>query len=81
MNLETVRNAINKIDERIVALIAKRQSYMPAIGMSINQKDREMAILGDVGKMGKAKGVSEELVSKIFKLILKDGKRVQRGEY
>lgn len=87
MNLQTVRNAINKIDAGIVTLIAKRQSYMPAIGMhkrkhnmSINQKDREMAILDDVRKMGKAKGLSEDLVSKIFKMILNDGKRIQREE-
>ena len=70
---------------KIVDMIAKRQSYMPAVGlykkkhgMAINQKDREMLILESLKKVSEEKGVDGDLVEDVFKRIFKDSKRIQK---
>ncbi len=85
MNLLSIRNKLNNIDTKIVRLIAKRQSYMPAVGaykkkhgLAINQKDRELAIIEALKKMSVEEGVSQALVESIFKLIFKDSKKIQK---
>ena len=85
MDLKLIRKNLNKIDQKLVELIAKRQSYMPAVGkykeqnnLPINQTKREQEIFDSLKKLAKQEKVNPELIQKIFKLIMTDAKNIQR---
>jgi chorismate mutase len=85
MTLDIIRKKIDKIDDKIIELIAKRQSLMPVVGkikkdnkMSFNQVKREKDILDAKKKKAKEFNVDLQLVEKIFKLIFKNSKDIQR---
>ena len=85
MDLKLIRKNLNKIDQKLVELIAKRQSYMPAVGkykqennLPITQTKREQEIFDSLKRLAKQKNVNPELIQKIFKLIIADAKNIQR---
>jgi len=85
MDLNLIRKNLNKIDNQLVTLLAKRQSYMPAVGKykqknnsPITQIKREQEIFDSLKKLAKQKKVNSELIQKIFKLIITDAKKIQR---
>jgi chorismate mutase len=85
MTLDIIRKKIDKIDDKIIELLAKRQSLMPMVGkikkankMPFNQVKREKEILDAKKKKAKESNVDLQLVEKIFKLIFKNSKDIQR---
>jgi len=85
MDLNLIRKNLNKIDQKLVELIAQRQSYMPAVGkykqqnnLPIAQIKREQEIFAVLKKLSKQKKVNPELIQKIFKLIITDAKQIQK---
>jgi chorismate mutase-like protein len=85
MDLNLIRKKLNEIDSKIIDLLSERQSYMPAVGkykqkngLAITQAKREKEILDSLTKSAKKNKINPELVRKIFKLIIKDAKVIQR---
>jgi len=85
MDLNLIRKKLNKIDSEIIDLLVERQSYMPAVGkykqkngLAITQIKREKEILKSLTKVAKKNKINPALVQKIFKLIIKDAKVIQR---
>jgi chorismate mutase/prephenate dehydrogenase len=85
MKLEKLRTRINEADYKIVQLVARRQSYMPEVAVikrkekiAIFQPEREVSVLASKKVLAKKFGVSERLIESIFRLILKDSRRIQR---
>lgn len=83
-HVEHLRKKINSIDIKIVTLIAKRQSYMPAIGkykkennLAILQPKRENDILILRKKLARKLGLEPVLVEKIFRLIFANSRNIQ----
>lgn len=85
MKLNSLRNKINKIDVRLISLLAKRQSMMPIVGeekrrngIEINQPKREKEIMSKLEEIAKAEGLDIDLTRKIFKAVFKNSKDIQR---
>ena len=88
MNLDQIRKNIDKIDKQIVQLISLRQSYMPRVAqykkensLPIFHSKREKKILESKKELAKKLKIKEELVEKIFKLIIKDSREIQKKHY
>ena len=84
MNLKAFRGKIDKADKEIIRLIARRQSYAPAIakikkkiGASVLQPRREAEVLASRQMFAKKHGLNTKLIRNIFILILKDSRRIQ----
>jgi len=85
MHLNTIRKRIDVIDRTIVELIAERQSYMAEMGkykraheLPYYQPKREKEILKSKGELASARGVDAVLIKKIFLLIFKNSRRIQK---
>jgi chorismate mutase len=85
MTLTTIRKKLDRIDTQIVTLLAKRQSHMREVGeykramrLPYHQPQREKEILEVKGKLAKAVGVDKALIEKIFKLVFKNARELQR---
>lgn len=85
MNIQQLRNKIHKIDTKIAALIAARQSVMPLVGrykkqnnIPINQPKREQEILSQMEVLADKEKLDPIMLKKIFKLLFKDAKERQR---
>lgn len=86
MKLETIRKKLDKIDNQIMKALSIRQSYMPAVAkykkdnnLPLNQPKRENAILESKKEMAKNLNLNTEMVEKIFKLIFKNSKDIQKN--
>lgn len=86
MNLKQIRKRIDKIDSDIISSLAKRSmcssevgKYKKENGLKIYQPDREREVLLEKKKLAKKSKVSSDLVQKIFKLILKDSRKIQKS--
>lgn len=85
MNIQQLRNKIHKIDVKIAALIAARQSLMPLVGqykkqysIPINQPKREQEILSQMELLADKEKIDPIMLKKIFKLLFKDAKERQK---
>lgn len=85
MNLEQIRKRIDKIDAKLVALIAERQSYMADVGkykrrnnLPYYQPEREKEIIKSKKGMAKKSGADQNLIKKIFILIFKNSRKIQK---
>lgn len=83
--VNTLRKKIDEIDERILDLIAKRLNIVEEIGkekrnsgIGIVDKKREELILSDLKKSGEEKGVSSEVIEKIWKILIKAAYVIER---
>jgi chorismate mutase len=84
MHIQKLREKISKYDAQITALIAKRQSLMPAVGLykkqnniAINQPAREKEILIKIHELAEEHDLSPVMLEKIFKTLFKDAKERQ----
>ena len=83
--MEKIRKQLDIIDTKIVTLLAKRQSYMPAVGkhkkandLPILQSARERSIIQSKKKLARALKLDSILTEKIFKLIFKNSREIQK---
>ncbi len=85
MNLLKLRSEINKVDNKIIVLLAKRQSFMSVMGIykrrhdiAIYQPQREREILAKLENLAAKKKLDSLLIQKVFKAIFKNSKDIQR---
>lgn len=85
MNLDIIRKKLNKIDDSILDLLAKRQvlvvgvaEYKKKNNLPINQPKRELEMFTRLEGMAEEKNLNPILARKIFKEIIKDSKEIQK---
>jgi len=82
--LNELRNNINKIDEQLIELLAKRRDlsrevvqFKEETNSPIRDKERESELLNRLIKLGKEKGLNNYFIQKIFHEIIEDSVRLQ----
>jgi len=85
MTLDAIRKKLDSIDRKIVHLVAERQSYMKVVRvykkknqMASYQPKREKEIMKSKEEMAKELEVDASLIKKIFTLIFKNSRKLQR---
>ncbi len=84
MNLNNLRNKINKIDNELIKLLYDRQKISKEIGifkqknnLPIHNPKREEEILKNLSLLAKKNNLNPELIEKLFKTIFTYSKKVQ----
>jgi chorismate mutase/prephenate dehydratase len=84
MNIDDLRNKIDAIDARIVALIAERQKISGEIGKGkkktsrlIEDRERELKVLRNVRSLARARKISPADIESIYRQIISASKKVQ----
>lgn len=83
--LRGLRQQIDKIDSKIVDLLAKRLQLVDKIGeiklretAPIKQSEREEEVLKKISSASKKKGLDDQMTQSIFKNIIKHSRRRQK---
>lgn len=83
--LISMRKLVDRIDREFLNLLSARQQLAEAIGkikkqnnISITNPLREQVILCRTVSIARKKKLDEEFVKKIFKLIIKQSRKIQR---
>ena len=86
-SIDDARGEINKVDQQIVELIARRRNLAKDIatlknesGAALRDQKREEEVLVDRIRSGKALGLDSHLVTRIFHEIIEDSNRLQREQ-
>lgn len=86
MSLETIREEINKVDARIIRLIAQRQELAGKIaqvkihgGFPIHDKERTSKVLENVFNLAVESKIDPVAVQKIFEMLISMSEDRQRG--
>lgn len=84
MNLQQLRKEIDKVDDEIIDRLAERQGIVLKIadikkkdGIKLFQKERYLQMLKDRENTGKKKGLSPEMIKKIWEVIHDASVKVQ----
>ena len=84
MDLEQVRNEIDKIDSEIRKLLASRMSLIPIVakikiekGIKMHQPRREEEIYNRIREFAKEAKIDEELLVEIYRLIIKKSLEIE----
>jgi len=79
-----LRSKIDKIDEKILKLIAERFETVSRIGrikhengLKIKNKSRETAIFAKIKKLSKKFGLSHDFVSRLYEMIIDESRKLQ----
>ncbi len=85
MNLKEIRKQLDKLDNELIKILAKRTSLIPEVAkykkennIPRYQPEREKEIINKKIKLAKKYKINSELIEKIFKLIIKDSHRIQK---
>ena len=85
IELRNLRLVINKIDELIIQSIARRMSVSRTIGsikkenrLKIKDREREKELQQFHRLLAKKNGITYRTLKKIFKLIMKESRRMQK---
>lgn len=85
MNLNKIRNKINKIDNNLIKLLSQRQKVSKEIGifklknnLPIYNPKREQEVIENLSTLAKKNKLDPKLIQKIFKTIFTYSKRVQK---
>ena len=77
--MEQLRTKIDKCNKKIINAIAERFSITRKIGkfkakhsLPSTDKSREKIVLDNVKQIAKSKNLNEEMIEKIFKIIMKE---------
>jgi len=84
MNIEEARKEIDKIDDNIIELLAKRKNLIKEIASikkelnkPIIDKEREQEIMERLKKISKEKELDENFISSIYEIIVKNSRNEQ----
>ena len=84
MNIEEARKDIDKMDDNIIELLAKRKNLIKEIASikkelnkPIIDEDREQEIIERLKKISKEKDLDENFISSIYEIILNNSKEEQ----
>ncbi len=82
--LEKLREQMNRLDEQILQLFALRDAVSIAIGkfkkkhaLAIEDVRREKAVLAAITHYARQQGLPEELVKKIYSILIEHSKEIQ----
>lgn len=85
MKLEKLRTEINKIDKEIVLLLGRRFNLARKVSafkkinkVSIEDKLREQKIIKKIKILGSNRRVDPSWLTKVFRLIIRESKRIQK---
>lgn len=85
MNLIKARKDIDKIDDKIIKLLAKRLSLVKKIGIyklrnniKIYQPIRELEIFNEKGKVAEKYNLRKKYIKDLFKRIIKESHYIQK---
>ena len=85
MGINEIRKDIDAIDDSIVNLLARREALAREIGRFKKEKrtpvrvaEREEEIIARLRKKAEENGVDQELVGSLFRMIMKNSKRLQQ---
>ncbi len=85
LSLSEIRKKLDKIDNKLMKLLAERQSYMPAVAkykkennLPLTQLKREKEILDARKQLADELGLDNALIQGVFKLIFKSSKALQK---
>jgi chorismate mutase/prephenate dehydratase len=86
-SIDDARGEINQVDQQIVELLAQRRNLTKSIatlknesGAALRDQSREVEVLVDRIRSGKALGLDSHLVTRIFHEIIEDSNRLQREQ-
>ncbi len=86
-NINKLRNKINKIDNSILELLAQRAEISQTIGLEKNKKGypicdrkRESAVIKQRQSIGVKNNLDRKFIAKLFKLIFKYSKHLQKAQ-
>jgi len=86
MELDELREHIDRLDREILRILAERMSLIPKVAeykkkhnVERYQPEREKLILEDKQKLAKQLNLSSELVEDIFKRIIMDSHRIEES--
>lgn len=87
MKIEELRKEIDKVDEKIVNLLVRRDALVKEIaqikkkdGITVKDQDRENEIIVRMKKKAINCGLDGRFVEELFKLVLKKSKEEQENE-
>ena len=82
--MKDLRKQIDKIDQKIVELLAKRMDLVKEIAkfkktseLRIQDKKREQELRNNLKKLAKKNGLSEEFVNHLYSHIFIESRRIQ----
>lgn len=85
--INLIREKVDKLDDKIIKLLIKRQMLVAKIGiikrennLEILCNEREKNILKRQVKVAEVNNFDVELVKKIYRLIFKHSGKIQRGK-
>lgn len=85
MELNEIREKLDKLDNEIVLLLAKRLSLMPHVAdykikhnIARYQPEREKEILSKKAELGEKNGLRKEYIEDIFKRIIEESHVVEK---
>ncbi len=83
--LISTRRLVDRIDSKLVTLIKIRQQLSEAIGkikkrndLNVVNSEREREILDRIASIARKKKLDEDFMQKIYRLILKQSRKIQR---
>ena len=86
LNLEEIREQIDKCDNDLVNIISKRYDLVSQViqykidkSMEIYQPQREVEVIQKLRNLANQKNINPDLIENIIKLIIEESKRVQKG--
>ncbi len=86
MGLEEIRNQIDKIDDEILSLLAKRESLSKEVGRikkaknkQILDKERETQLIESIKKKSEELGLNEDFVIALYKIVLENSRKEQEN--
>jgi chorismate mutase len=86
--LQTVRNSINEIDEKIIELMAKRTQLAPEIAtlkfsldMDIMDSSREKDVYAKTREISEKYGFDSEIAVKVMKILIEQNKELQIKQF
>lgn len=87
MDLEHIRQEIDKIDDEIINLLSKRKDLVREIAKikkesnkPVLDKKREQEIIERLKTKAKEQGLDESFINSIFEIILKNSRNEQERE-
>jgi len=84
MELEEIRKEIDKVDNEIISLLARRKSLSREVGRlkktknkPVFDKKREIELITQINEKAKELGLEEDFVVSLYDIILEDSKKEQ----
>ena len=84
MELEEIRKEIDKVDNEIISLLARRKSLSREVGRlkktknkPVFDKKREIELITQINEKAKELGLEEDFVVSLYDISLEDSKKEQ----